>query len=48
VHAFREVFVEDEAQDIVAEFIGVHFAPEGVGDVPELLFELLLVFLRHG
>ena len=30
VELFREVLVEDETQDVVAEFIGAHLAAEGV------------------
>lgn len=43
VHPLGEVFVEDEAEDVVAELVGSHFTPEGVGDVPKLGLEGLLV-----
>lgn len=48
VHALGEVFVEDEAEDVVAEFISPHLSPQGVGDVPEAGLEVLLVVFRHG
>ena len=35
---FGEVFEEDESEDVVAELVGVHATPEGVGNVPELGF----------
>lgn len=38
MHLLAEILVEDKAKDIIPEVIGVHLAPEGVGDVPELLF----------
>ena len=47
-HALGEVFVKDKAEDVVAEFVGVHLAAQGVGDVPELLFELFFMVFRHG
>lgn len=37
----REVSSYDKAKDIIPEIIGTHPAPEGIGNVPELLFELL-------
>jgi hypothetical protein len=39
VHLLAEVLVEDKSQYIITEVISAHLAPEGVGDVPELLFE---------
>ena len=34
------VLVEDEAKDVVAEFIGAHLPPEGVGDVPQARLQI--------
>jgi len=47
VHPLGEILVEDEAEDVVPELIRAHFPPQGVGDVPELGLELLLVVFRH-
>lgn len=44
---FGEVFVEDEAEAIVAEFLGVYYAAQLVGDVPKLAFGLFLLFLGY-
>ena len=46
VYLFTEVLVKDEAEDIISKIIGRHFAAQGVGDVPELLFEFC--FLGNG
>ena len=40
VHAFAQVLIEYESEDVVAKFIGTHFPTEGVGNLPELLFEV--------
>jgi hypothetical protein len=47
VHPLGEVFVEDEAEDVVAELIRAHLAAQGVGDVPELGLELFLGVVGH-
>ena len=47
VHPLGEILVEDEAEDVVPELIRPHFPPQGVGDVPELGLELLLVVFGH-
>jgi hypothetical protein len=47
VHPLREVFVENEAKDVVAEFIRTHLPTEGVGDVPELGLKGFLVVVWH-
>ncbi len=41
-HLLAEVLVEDEPEDVVPEFIGIHLAAQGIGDVPELLFQYAL------
>ena len=47
VHPLGEILVEDEAEDVVPELIRPHFPPQGVGDIPELGLELLLVVFGH-
>jgi hypothetical protein len=47
VHPLGEVFVEDEAEDVVAELIRAHLPAQGVGDVPELGLEDLLGVVGH-
>jgi len=47
VHFIAQVFVEDKSQDIIPEVIGAHLATQGIGDVPELLFEVLFVIVGH-
>jgi hypothetical protein len=47
VHPLGEVFVEDEAEDVVSELIRPHLPPQGVGDVPELGLKGLLVVFGH-
>ena len=47
IQAFRQVLLENETQDVVAETISIHSAPEYVGNVPELLLKLLLLFVGH-
>jgi len=47
VHALGEILVEDEAEDVVPEFVGTHLTAQGIGDVPELSLELLLVVFGH-
>jgi hypothetical protein len=47
VHSFGKIFEEDETQDIIAEFVSVHFTSKGVCYIPELLFKLLFVVFRH-
>ncbi len=47
VDLLGEILVEDEAEDVVAEVIGPHLTAEGIGDVPELGFELSLVVVCH-
>ena len=39
IHLCTEVLVKDKAQYIISEVIGTHFPAQGVGDVPQLLFE---------
>ena len=46
-HLLGQVFVENEAEAVVAELVGVHFAAQAVGNTPELLFELLLLVFGH-
>ena len=48
VDAFGEVFVEDEAQDVVPELIRPHLSTQRVGDVPELGVEGLFRVVGHG
>ena len=48
MHSLGEVFVEDEAQDVVPELIRPHFASQRVGDIPELGLEGLLGVVGHG
>ena len=48
VHSLGEVFVEDEAQDVVTELVGAHFPPQSIRDVPKAGFEVLIVVFRHG
>ena len=47
MHPLGQVFVEDEAKDVIGELIRVHLAVWGVGDVPELLLKLLLLLFGH-
>jgi hypothetical protein len=47
VHLLAQVFVEDKAEDVIAEIVCVHFAAQGVGYFPELLFELLFFVFGH-
>lgn len=47
VHFFGEVLVKHKPQDVVAELIGVHFSAQGIGDVPELGFELFFLISGH-
>ena len=44
---FRQVFVEDEAQYVVAELIRIHFAAQLIGDVPELSLQMLFLCFCH-
>ena len=48
MHALGEILVEDEAEDVVAEFISTHLSAQGVRDVPESGFEVLFVVFGHG
>tara|TARA_B100001123_G_scaffold336580_1_gene380580 strand:+ start:304 stop:483 length:180 start_codon:yes stop_codon:yes gene_type:complete len=48
VHPLGKVFIENEAEDVIAKVIGAHFAAQGVGNVPELGLELLFVIFGHG
>ncbi len=43
MHSFRQIFVENEAKNVVSKFISAHVPTQGVSDVPELGLELLLV-----
>lgn len=43
MHLLTKVFVENKAEDVVAKVIRIHFAAQGVGNVPEFLFELLFL-----
>jgi len=47
VHLLTEVLVKDEAQYVVTEVISSHLTTQGIGNVPELLFELLFVVVGH-
>ena len=47
VDAFGEVFVEDEAQDVVPELIRPHLSTQRVGNVPELGVEGLFRVVGH-
>ncbi len=47
VNALGEVFVEDEAQDVVPELIRPHLPTQRVGDVPELGVEGLFCVVGH-
>jgi len=47
IHRRKQPCFESEAQNVVAQLIGVHFAAQGVGDIPELLLELEFVVVRH-
>ena len=47
VHPLGEVFVEDEAEDVVSKLIRPHLSPQGVGDVLELGLESFLVVFGH-
>jgi hypothetical protein len=48
VHPFGKIFIKNETQYIIAELIGTHLASKGVGNVPELLFELFFLIVGHG
>lgn len=48
VHPLGEVFLKDEAEDVVPELIRAHLPAQGVGDVPELSLERLFGVVRHG
>jgi hypothetical protein len=47
VHPFAQVLVKNKPQNIIPEIIRPHFSPQGVGNVPELLFQFLLAVIRH-
>ena len=47
VHTLGQVFVEDEAQDVVPELVRPHLPAKLVRDVPQLLLQLLHLFSRH-
>ena len=48
MHSLGEVFVENEAENVVAKFIGPHLSTQGIGDFPELALQDLLVVFGHG
>ena len=47
MHFLGQIFVEDEAQDIITKFIGIHFAAQCIGNVPKLPLEFLLLFVSQ-
>jgi len=47
VQSFREVLIENEAKNVIAELVRIHPSSQLIGDVPKLLLELFLLFFRH-
>ena len=47
VHLFGEVFVENEAQNVVAELVRIHLAAQRVRNIPKLLLQPPLLFFRQ-